>query len=193
MPVNLLSAADSAELGSLESKETLFSERESLAQELRHIARSSRFHPSIPNEQTAATNGSSEEPGSQTPPDRGSVADVVDFPKRTLEMENSFRALQSWVGVVTSMTDSGFMATVTELGCASEEAVTDFDFEEVSTDDMELIRPGAFFYWSIGYERSSAGVRSRKSQLRFQRRPVWMRERLEAAESKAELWKSQLE
>jgi hypothetical protein len=50
--------------------------------------------------------------------------------------------------------------------------VAEFAFDEADPSDRVLIRAGAVFYWSIGYNVSAAGQVERTSSLYFRRLPV---------------------
>jgi hypothetical protein len=96
--------------------------------------------------------------------------------------EATFSTLERWEGHVVEVTDDGFVAHLTkgsrQLG-PDEQA--EFDREEVSPDDLELLRPGAVFYWTTGYETAAHGQRQIVSRLRFQRLPPPTDEELEVA------------
>ena len=47
-----------------------------------------------------------------------------------------------------------------------------FSTEEVSDDDRDLLKEGAIFYWTIGYQQRR-GQRLRVSEIRFRRLPAW--------------------
>lgn len=53
--------------------------------------------------------------------------------------------------------------------------------EEVSLDDRRLLKPGAVFYWIIGYKRHRSGQQERGSAVRIRRLPGWSRRDDEAA------------
>ena len=67
---------------------------------------------------------------------------------------------------------------------APEEEVT-FSIQEISESDRGLAMPGAVFYWSVGYEDSLQGQRTRKSTIRFRRLPTWTEKELNKARQEA--------
>ena len=53
--------------------------------------------------------------------------------------------------------------------------------EEVSRNDLQLLKEGAVFYWSIGYADYPGRPRTRESRIRFRRLPKWTRRELKKA------------
>jgi hypothetical protein len=48
------------------------------------------------------------------------------------------------------------------------------ELSDVSDPDLEMVAPGAVFYWTIGYEvRTGTRQKTRISELRFRRYPTW--------------------
>ncbi|MGH9875710.1 MAG: hypothetical protein ACRD9S_24905 [Pyrinomonadaceae bacterium] len=104
------------------------------------------------------------------------------------QARTSFKALESWVGRVMEVdqNNSNFTAMViSELHSETRE-VAEFTFEEISEDDQSLVKPGAMFYWSVGYQINEFNGRSTASTLRFKRLRHWTRKELEHAEVRAE-------
>lgn len=95
-------------------------------------------------------------------------------------------ALQKWEGRVNAVGEGHFEATLADLtgdGPAEEAA---FDLDEVSPQDRALVKPGAVFYWSVGYRDAVKGQRTRESIIRFRRLPRWsLPDRVEADERAA--------
>ncbi len=56
---------------------------------------------------------------------------------------------------------------------------------EIFDDDRPLIKPGATFFWTIGYETRRSG-RKVSSVIRFRRLPRWSAFELARAQKKAE-------
>ncbi|MXW42843.1 MAG: hypothetical protein F4138_00550 [Acidimicrobiia bacterium] len=108
----------------------------------------------------------------------------VPLPTHT-EAQPLFTALQKWQGTVSQVTDSTFSAVLLDLLEPSVEEVAEFDLEEVSRGDLDLIAPGAVFYWSIGYRTEPSGERSRSSVLVFRRLPAWSEKDLQRATDNA--------
>jgi hypothetical protein len=89
-----------------------------------------------------------------------------------------------WECSVERIDGESFIATLRSLrDDAESEKEAEIPLDEISPDDLELLAPGAIFYWSIGYETSPAGTRKRFSSLRFRRLPAWNRKDLARVEA----------
>ncbi|QHE76788.1 hypothetical protein [Hydrogenophaga sp. PBL-H3] len=93
----------------------------------------------------------------------------------------AFKLLEAWTGRVEHVdTESGvFDAQVSSEHQAGILENAQFNFEEISEDDLDLIKPGALFYWSVGYRVDKFGRRSTESSLRFKRGKIWTRKQNE--------------
>lgn len=80
--------------------------------------------------------------------------------------------LQRWIGRVERVKAHTFVAVVGDATTPqnSPEEV-ELDCREIPPSDLQLLAPGAAFYWTIGYEDSPGGQRKRVSALRFVRQP----------------------
>lgn len=76
----------------------------------------------------------------------------------------------TWQGYIDKISDDNktFSAVLNELGCNSSKEVAEFDIEDVSSDDISLVRIGAIFFYSIGY-RSYRGQKTKQGILKFKR------------------------
>jgi len=93
--------------------------------------------------------------------------------------EYYFETLQQWEGTVTDLSDDQFVAVLRSLsGDIPDKRVT-IDCEEVSAPDQQLVRPGAVFYWTIGYRIEFHGKKSSVSTIKFRRLPNWTRREIE--------------
>jgi len=72
-----------------------------------------------------------------------------------------------WDGIVTKISEHTFTATVSDLLHAGADEIAEFSRDDVSPDDMDLMREGALFYWQIYRERSER--RRRYSEIRLRR------------------------
>jgi hypothetical protein len=108
------------------------------------------------------------------------------IPRSLQPNPSRFECLVQWEGVVTSATDKEFDAELREIGNPSmpTEAAT-FDLAEIGEDDLPLVKPGAIFYWAIGY-RSKSGQKTKESRIRFRRLPNWTAWQLREAQKRAE-------
>jgi hypothetical protein len=91
-----------------------------------------------------------------------------------------------WECTVVRLGEESFIATLRSLRDPSDsEKEAEIPIEEVTPDDLELLQPGAVFYWTIGYDISPSGTRRRASQLKFRRLPAWTRKDIERVQSRA--------
>lgn len=98
----------------------------------------------------------------------------------------AFQLLESWTGLVEQVnaTARTFDAQVaSELHSSIREAAQ-FTFDEISEDDLDLVRPGAIFYWSVGYQVDKFGRRSTQSSLRFKRGKFWTRKEQDSVDQR---------
>lgn len=79
--------------------------------------------------------------------------------------------IESWEGVVEEVFDTYFLARIISLTRADGDEIAEIYASEVSPSDRPLLREGAIFYWTIGYEDTPSGQRKRQSFLRFRRLP----------------------
>jgi hypothetical protein len=93
--------------------------------------------------------------------------------------------LSRWEAVVTSLTDGGFVASLVDADGVDGDHEAEFDVEEVSPSDRRLIRPGAVFYWTLGYRDRLSGQRTRESLIRFRRLPAWSTRKLNEVRAEA--------
>jgi hypothetical protein len=93
--------------------------------------------------------------------------------------------LNRWQGQVLKVDRDSFEAQLTDLSQPSIIELAEFPRTAVASDQISLIRPGALFYWFIGY-RDSARGRNHVSQ-------IWMRRGGRMTEDRYEMEKSKLE
>jgi hypothetical protein len=118
-------------------------------------------------------------------------ADGAHQPKHIISLkteprQSAFVSLQKWEGVVLEVLSDSFLTRLVDLTRTGPDEEAEFPLDEVSEEDRPLIRPGAIFYWNIGYHNSYSGQRTRTSIIRFRRLPAWTREEIEAAKREAE-------
>ena len=77
------------------------------------------------------------------------------------------------------------VARLIDLSEKESEGEAEFALDEIHSDDLPLVKPGAIFYWTIGY-LDKGGQRIRASIIRFRRLPRWRTEELDAAKKDAE-------
>ena len=105
---------------------------------------------------------------------------------RLEQLLGNFRLIQLWEGHVLEVTEKEFVAVITDCTNPNfnDEQVT-LGIEELTEDDIPLIKPGAVFYWSIGYADYPGRPRVRQSRIRFRRLPAWTQAELEHAREAA--------
>jgi hypothetical protein len=91
--------------------------------------------------------------------------------RTTRRLLSSFVRKQEWIGRVERVLEDRFLVSLTDRTLPNEEEVAEIWMEEVSARDRELVKPGAIFYWIIGYQDAADGQRRSQSLLRF-RRPL---------------------
>jgi hypothetical protein len=86
-----------------------------------------------------------------------------------------------------------FVARLVDKTDGNPEEEAEIPLAEIMPGDRELVKPGAVFYWVIGYRREDHGQRSRSSTIRFQRLPSWSPAEVERAKIAAETFLSFLD
>lgn len=107
------------------------------------------------------------------------------YPRIRAKHQDSFIALQKWEGVVLQVMEEYFLARLIDLTNEGPDEEAELPIEEISQEDLDLVKPGAVFYWSIGYLDRCSGQRTRASVIRFRRLPAWNSEEIEAAKQEA--------
>ena len=97
-------------------------------------------------------------------------------------------ALQKWEGYVTEVCSDTFWARLSPIFGEGSDQDAEIYLEEVDLEDRTLIKPGAVFYWTIGYLNRPSG-RQRSSVIRFRRLPVWSKQDLIKARATAQTFK----
>jgi hypothetical protein len=143
-------------------------------------------------EVSSATEGSAEEvPGGEVIPFGVKFAvrrPLLFPPEQTLERPENFSVLQDWEGVVETVDAETFTARLRDRtnneSYAAEKA--ELPISDISDDDLELLRPGAIFYLTIGRLTRPNGRQDRLGRLVFRRLPGWTESTLRRAEQRAE-------
>lgn len=105
------------------------------------------------------------------------------------KLSSRLDVLQSWEGAITAINfDCGiFVARLYPVtGNSQEIAEAEFDIDDVSENDLDLLRIGGIFRWMVGYRTQSYGQRERISAIVFRRLPGWSEEDLYAARAEGE-------
>ena len=101
------------------------------------------------------------------------------------EIEAQAVSLQKWEGTVFEVKKDVFKARLHDLTTENPEEEAEFSIDEISDDDRELLKPGAVFYWSIGYLTTGTGQRIRTSIIKFRRLPAWTEREIRTAKAQA--------
>lgn len=141
------------------------------------ISNDSNSIESLYNETDTTNNESSE---IETP--KFPVAPLLSKP-----LEGKFQLLQLWEGVVQKIDDKEFEATIKDkTNHELNDEMVVLDIEEISPSDRNIAKPGAVFYWSIGYADYPGRGRIRESKIRFRRLPGWDNREIENAKATGE-------
>jgi hypothetical protein len=117
--------------------------------------------------------------------DRSAVPRVIRLPGYSAPKQK-FVPLSRREGVVLEVRDDEFDARLVDLDGSEGDLDATFATEELSPDDVSLLRVGAVFYWTIGYFDDQVRRRSRVSDLRFRRLPSEDPEGIADAEAEAD-------
>lgn len=98
---------------------------------------------------------------------------ILDFPvlKQSYDIakKNTYsKKVQSWRGVVTEVHENYFKARLEDITNGGTDEMGEFDIIEVAPDDLEFLKKGGVFYWSVGLYMEHGQI-ERKSNIRFQR------------------------
>jgi hypothetical protein len=96
-----------------------------------------------------------------------------------------FLAMAKWRGRVLEVNGGTFRAVLSPIVGDEHTKEADIYVEDISPDEHTLIRPGAWFYWSIGYHVRKSGVREKMSLFRFVRMPRWRSRDIAEAKARA--------
>jgi len=94
---------------------------------------------------------------------------------------------QRWQGYVTAVQDQTFQGVVydTSPEYSNEIEEVEFDRKDVAELMRPLIRPGAVFFWDIGFQVEPSGQRMRQSIVSFPMIPVHTEEQIGQARARA--------
>lgn len=112
--------------------------------------------------------------------------------QKGVALDNSFVAEQEWEGYVTSISGEDFSAHLLDLTNTGVEEEATFSIEEVSNIHRDLIKEGAIFRWSIGYERGKGGTKKRASSIVFRRLPAWTKRDIAKSLQEAEQYQKNI-
>lgn len=134
--------------------------------------------PHIDMEQALTTDAS--------PPPRLSRHVIYPIDPTPPNLEGYTETLQQWEGVVEEILEDSLIVRLTDLTNEMDDEEAEIPLDEISAGDIELVAPGAIFYWHIGYYTSAGGQRTRTSDIRFRRLPSWRAEDISKVNQEAE-------
>lgn len=105
---------------------------------------------------------------------------------------DSFIATVKWKGTVAERNGTTFSADLEPILRDGSPKFAEIHLEDIPSEDQELVRPGATFYWSIGYLEKPYGTRIKASIIRFRRPPEWTQRELKKAKKEARRFKQLL-
>jgi hypothetical protein len=143
-------------------------------------------NPKVEYSNSGQTLETSMSEGLSNAPDKPTASRIVRMPVVS-PPDYRFQLLQQWEGRVSDVSDQEFTAVLRDLTDPNQpEEEATFSLVEVSEQDEGLVARGAIFYWVIGYRISASGQKTRSSDLRFRRLPVWTRSEIKRFTKKAE-------
>jgi hypothetical protein len=130
--------------------------------------------------------------------DKSTKFDNIDFdlPKieKYYDIYNSKRfskKIQNWQGIVIDINNKSFKSKLIDLTSGGTYEIGEFDFDDVSPDDLPLLSIGSIFYWSVGHYMEN-GQSVKRSDIRFQRLITLNEDDIEIVKSKIEFKYSNL-
>lgn len=91
------------------------------------------------------------------------------FTKSYPKYKNYISKSQKWIGHVTEISNDEFTAKLVDKNdTSSTYEIAQFDIDEVSKGDIDLLKVGALFYWSVGYANQNGQI-IKQSLIRFKR------------------------
>ena len=102
-------------------------------------------------------------------------ADYVTPPMRSPSRQPNFVVHQAWEGTVLEIFDDSFNARIRDLtDLERPDEIVEMLVEDLDESDCPLLKPGAVFYWNIGYLEGRGFPRQRTSRVTFRRIPRFL-------------------
>jgi len=89
-----------------------------------------------------------------------------------IHSRNFFSKSQKWVGHVIEKNEKSFTAKLEDSTNLGTYEIADFNLDEISPEDLNLLNLGSIFYWAIGTSMINGQVK-KESIIRFQRVALW--------------------
>jgi hypothetical protein len=91
---------------------------------------------------------------------------IISKPKE--RYRNYIYNSQKWIGHVIELSEASFIAKLEDKYDPTTYEIAEFEVEDVSEDDLGLLKLGAVFYWFVGYVNQDGRV-FKQSLVRFKR------------------------
>lgn len=101
------------------------------------------------------------------------------------ERRPRFILKQEWVGRVDEVREDTFVATLATRAAPGEYEYAEIEIEEVAPTELDHLRPGAVFYWVVGYRDEPHGQRLGVSSILFRKMAEPTGEQLQRAQDEA--------
>lgn len=92
-----------------------------------------------------------------------------------------FKTIQQWQGVVEEINTDSITVKLYDKTGESSQALAEIYLNEISESDKPYLRPGAIFYWHVGYSDCVSGQRTKASRIIFRRLPQWSKKEIESS------------
>lgn len=89
-----------------------------------------------------------------------------------LETKATPEVVEDWEGVVDRVEGNTFVARLYDVAGKAPDEEAEFELDEVREDQLQQVRPGAFFWWRAEIVREETGERVRRSSVTFRRLPA---------------------
>jgi len=90
---------------------------------------------------------------------------------RSQKTHPKFQVKQKWEGVVEKFDGKVIRVKLTDLTSGGTDEEAELEIQDISKDDHKLVKEGAMFYWSIGYETQLDRQVRKSSFIKFKRLP----------------------
>lgn len=114
------------------------------------------------------------------------VQQILEEESYSLGYSAYFQSLQQWLGHVTEIDQESnlFTAKLQDLSSPGTYEIAEFEIRDIPEGDLDLLKIGAAFYWSLGYNYNRS-QKTKQSAIRFQRLNDWTEEEYDNAIDKA--------
>jgi hypothetical protein len=82
--------------------------------------------------------------------------------------KNYISKSQNWIGYVISIDKETFSAKLEDINNPTTYEIAEFELNDISPGDLNLLKLGAIFYWSVGFGNQN-GQHIKQSFIRFKR------------------------